>query len=417
MQRLEADLLVKNAAEVATPLAPPSFSPAPFATITGGAVAALQGRIVAVGETREVETQLDLRGNATVLDACGKTVTPGFVDCHTHPIFNGTREDEFEMRALGKSYEEITLAGGGIHSSVRSLRKASKDELVAQAWPRLDRFLSLGTTTIEAKSGYGLSVEDEIKMLEVIAELHQAHPIDLVPTFLGAHEVPDAYRNDKNGYVELVVKEMLPLVQDRQLAEFCDIFCESHVFSVAESRTILEAARKRGLKLKIHAEQLSRIGGTCLAAELGATSADHLDYAVKEDWLKMLENEVVPVVLPGAVYFLRKRTYANARAMLELGLPVAVATDLNPGSCMTESMPLMLNLASLAMGLTAAEGLTAATYHAALALDRGNLLGTLEVGKKADLVTWDIPNHKHIPYHFGVNLVHTVVKSGVIINH
>jgi len=412
---LKADLFIHHAAELATPLANSDFKPAQFRIIEDGALAAWNGEIVWVGKTVEAKGTIELQDSATVIDASGNTVTPGLVDCHTHPIFFGTREDEFGMRIAGKTYEEIAQAGGGIRASVRKLRGASKAQLIAAALPRLDRFLAHGTTTIEAKSGYGLTLADEIKSLEVIQELNRLHAVELVPTFLGAHEIPDEYRGDKSGYIDLLIKEMIPAVREHGLAEFCDIFCEAQVFNADDSRKILRAARAAGFKLKIHADQLSRNGGSALAAELGAVSADHLEFSTESDWEQLQRQRVVPVVLPGAVFFLGKENYAPARRMLNLGLPVAVATDFNPGTCMTESMPIMLTLSCLKLKLSPAEALTAATCHAALALARGNLLGTLEVGKKADAVIWDMPNHQHLPYHFGVNLVRTVIKSGRIV--
>ncbi|MFQ5823618.1 MAG: imidazolonepropionase [bacterium] len=412
---MKVDFLVKNAAELITPQGSPEFVPGSFLRIEDGALAAFQGKIVLVGKTSNVESQIERLENSEIVDATGKTITPGFIDCHTHPIFYDTRENEFEWRTLGKNYEEIAMAGGGIRSSVRSLRKASKEELVKATLPRLDRFLAHGTTTIEAKSGYGLSVEDEIKSLEVIAELNKIHPLELIPTFLGAHEIPDEYRKNRKNYINLIINKMIPLVLERNLAEFCDVFCESHVFSLDESRQILTAAKKAGLKIKIHADQLSHNGGASLAAELDAVSADHLEYTAEKDWQVMLEHQVLPVLLPGAVFFLGKEKYAPAKAMLKVGLPVAVATDFNPGTCMSESMPLILTISCLKLKLKPSEALTAATYHAALAIDRGNLLGTLEVGKRADLVIWDVPNYRHLPYHFGVNLAKTVIKSGKIV--
>ena len=412
---MQADFIIKNCAEIVTPLGSGEFKPASFGTIKNGALAAFEGEIVFVGKTAELDSQVETVDGAEIIDASGKVVTPGFVDSHTHPIFGDTRENEFEMRIMGKSYEEIALAGGGIRSSVRSLRNTSKEKLVEIILPRLDRFLAYGTTTIEAKSGYGLTFEDEIKSLEIINELNERHPLDLVPTFLGAHEIPDEYRDNNDGYIDLVINEMMPEVKERNLAEFCDIFCESHVFSVKDSRKILGAAKDIGFKLKIHADQLTRNGGTALAAELGATSADHLEYSDEGDWEKMVKHKVVPVLLPGAVFFLGKEKYAQAARMHEVGLPIAIATDFNPGTCMSESMPLMLTLACLKLKLKPAEALTAATYHAALAIDRGNLLGSLEVGKKADLVVWDVPNLSYIPYHFGVNLINAVIKSGKIV--
>lgn len=412
---MKADFLVKHAAELVTAQALSDFSPGSLLCIENGALAAFQGKIVFVGKSNEVEDKIELVDNSVVIDVTGKTVTPGFIDCHTHPIFFDTREKEFEMRILGKSYEEISQAGGGILSSVRSLRNASKEELIEKALPRLDRFLSHGTTTIEAKSGYGLSVEDEIRSLEVIDALNKIHPIDLIPTFLGAHEIPDEYRHNKKEYIDLIINEMIPKVAERNLAEFFDIFCEAHVFTVEDSRKILTAAKNAGLKLKIHADQLTANGGASLAAELDAISADHLEYTTVKDWQKMYQHKVVPVLLPGAVFFLGKDRYAPAKHMLKLGLPIAIATDFNPGTCMSESMPLMLTISCLKLKLKPSEAFIAATYHAALAVDRGNLLGTLEVGKEADLVVWDIPNIKHLTYHFGVNLAKTVIKKGKIV--
>ncbi|MFQ5675322.1 MAG: imidazolonepropionase [bacterium] len=412
---IQADVVVKNCAEIATPLGGRKFGPGQFQTIPDGAVAAFEGTIVFVGKTGDLRTQVELADGGTTIDAAGKVVTPGFIDCHTHPIFADTRENEFAMRLEGKSYEEIALAGGGIRSSVRSLRDMSKDDLIARVLPRLNRFLQYGTTTIEAKSGYGLSLEDELKSLEVIHEVDKIHPVDLVPTFLGAHETPDEFRGNKSGYVDLVIHDMMPEVKARGLAEFCDIFCESHVFSVEESRKILSAAKDIGFKLKIHADQLGKNGGAALAADLDATSADHLEYTDENDWRKMLDHKVIPVLLPGAVFFLAKERYAQARQMRDAGLPLALATDFNPGTCMSESMPLILTLACLKLKLRPFEALSAATLHAAMAIDRGNLLGSLEVGKKADLVIWDAPNHSYIPYHFGVNLVSAVVKSGKVV--
>ncbi|RMD95413.1 MAG: imidazolonepropionase [Calditrichaeota bacterium] len=412
---MQADLIIKNAAQIVTAQTTTDFSPASLKIIEDGALVIHEGKIVWVGEIHKLPSEIQRKPKTSVLDAHGKTVTAGFVDAHTHPIFFGTREDEFEMRVMGKSYEEIAQAGGGIRSSVRSLRNASREQLIQAALPRLDTFLAHGTTTIEAKSGYGLSLEDEIKSLEVIAELNNLHPVDLVPTFLGAHEIPDEYRSNKQAYIDLIIQEMIPEVVENKLAEFCDVFCEAHVFNAQESRKILQAAKEAGLKLKIHADQLTHNGGAQLAAELQAVSADHLEFTDEKDWQAMLDSKVVPVLLPGAVFFIGKSQYARAREMLQVGLPVAIATDFNPGTCMTESMPLIMTLSCLQLKLTPAEALIASTYHSALAIDRGNKIGTLEVGKKADVVIWDVPNYKHLAYHFGVNLANTVIKNGKIV--
>ncbi|MDZ7262393.1 MAG: imidazolonepropionase, partial [candidate division KSB1 bacterium] len=291
----------------------------------------------------------------------------------------------------------------------------SKEQLIEAALPRLNRFLEHGTTTIEAKSGYGLSVEDEIKSLEVIQELNAIHPMDLVPTFLGAHEVPDEFRSKKEDYIQLIIQEMIPQVVERGLAEFCDVFCEEGVFTIEEARHILSEAKEWGLKLKIHADQLTPGGGGYLAGELGAVSAEHLEYVTSEEIRLMAEKGVIPVLLPGAVFFLGMEKYAPAREMIKAGLPVALATDFNPGSCMTESMAIILTLACIKMKMTPAEVIVASTLNAARAIDRRDSLGSLEVGKKADLVIWDMPDYRHLPYHFGVNLAEIVIKNGMVV--
>lgn len=386
-------------------------------SVIDGAVAAVKGQVVAVGTTAEVEATVSSGPETKIIDARGKVVMPGFVDPHTHPVFAGTREDEFELRIKGASYQEIAASGGGIRASVRSLRQASEKELREQARPRLDRMLSFGTTTAEAKSGYGLNLAAELKSLEAIADLNREHPLDLIPTFLGAHEFPDEFRKNRGEYIRQICEEMLPQVVQRRLAEFCDIFCEQGVFEVQESRQILTEAKRAGLKLKLHADELAASGGSFLAAEMGAVSADHLVFVDDAGIKAMVEAGVIPVLLPGTTFSLGLDRYAPARKMIEAGLPVALATDLNPGSCMTESMPMIITLACLQMKMTPAEAITAATINAAHAVDRGNILGSLETGKRADLVVWDMPNYQILPYHFGVNLVDTVVKSGRVVYH
>jgi len=300
-------------------------------------------------------------------------------------------------------------------SSVRSVRQLSKDELIRLALPRLNRFLSYGTTTIEAKSGYGLSLKDEIKILEVIKKLNQIHPLSLVPTFLGAHEIPDEYRERREEYIDLVINEIIPEVAKKKLALFCDVFCEKDVFNIDESRKILETAKSYGLKPKLHADQLISFGGSELAAELKAVSADHLEFISDSGIEKMKQSGTTAVLLPGAVFGLGKDNYPPARKMIDMGLPVALATDFNPGSSFTESMPMILSLACLRMKLTPAEAITAATINSAYAIDKGNSIGSLEQGKKADMVVWDVKNYKEIPYHYGVNLVDKVIKDGEVV--
>lgn len=383
-----------------------------LAIIEDGAIAVSGGEIVELGKTDDVLRKVKVNKQTRVIDAQDKVVLPGFVDCHTHPVFATTREEEFDMRVRGKSYQEIAAAGGGIKSSVKNLRAKSKQELIDFALPYLDRLLSYGTTTIEAKSGYGLSLEDEIKMLEVIKELNDRHPIDLIPTFLGAHEIPLEYKDRKSEYIDLIINKMIPEVAERKLAVFCDIFCEKGVFDIEESRRILSAAKDHGFKLKLHAEQLSPLGGSKLAAELGAICADHLEFVDDEGIRMMKEAGVIGVLLPGASFGLGMKEYPPARKMIDAGLPVALATDFNPGSSFTESMPMIMSLSCLMMRMTSAETVTASTINSAYAVDKANEVGSIEVGKKADLVVWNIRNYKEIPYHYGVNLVDQVIKDG-----
>jgi imidazolonepropionase len=411
------DLLIQNASQLVT-LKSKQTGPRTgtymeeVGIIEDGAVAVSGDRITAVGKTQEVLRQIQIDDKTKIIDATKKVVLPGFVDCHTHPVFGATREEEFDMRVRGRSYQEIAAAGGGIKSSVRTLRSKSKQELIEFALPYLDRLLSYGTTTIEAKSGYGLSLEDEIKMLEVIQELNHLHPIDLIPTFLGAHEVPPEYRDKKSEYIDLIINQMIPEVAKRKLAVFCDIFCEKGVFDIEESRKILTAAKENGFKLKLHADQLSALGGSKLAAELGAVSADHLEFIDDEGIRSMKDAGVIGVMLPGASFGLGMKEYPPARKMIDAGLPIALATDFNPGSSFTESMPMIMSLSCLMMKMTPAETVTASTINSAYAVEKANEVGSIEVGKKADLVIWNIQSYKEIPYHYGVNLVDQVIKNG-----
>jgi imidazolonepropionase len=383
--------------------------------IENGAVAVSENKIVAVGKTDEVMRQIKVDDRTKIIDAKDRVILPGFVDCHTHPVFAATREEEFDMRVRRKSYQEIAAAGGGIKSSVKALRSKSKEDLIQLTLPRLDRMLSYGTTTIEAKSGYGLSLEDEIKMLEVIGDLNRLHPIDLIPTFLGAHEVPEEYKDRRTDYIKLITDEMIPEVAKRKLAVFCDIFCEKGVFDIEESRKILTAAKEHGFKLKLHADQLSALGGAKLAAELRAVSADHLEY-IDDEGIKMMKDAgVIGVLLPGASFGLGMKEYPPARKMIDEGLPVALATDFNPGSSFTESVPMIMSLACLMMKMTPAETVTASTINSAYAVDKANEVGSMEKGKKADLVIWNVQNFKEIPYHYGVNLVDQVIKDGKVV--
>jgi imidazolonepropionase len=350
-----------------------------------------------------------------LIDAYGKTVMPGLVDPHTHLVFAGTRENEFAMRIQGKSYQEIAAGGGGINATVAATRTAGRQELKAAARKALDRMLTLGTTTVEAKSGYGLELETELKMLEVIRDLNDEGPMTVIPTFMGAHEIPSEFRQNPEAYVDLVITRMLPEVAARKLARFCDVFCETGVFTVEQSERILSAAVALGLEPRVHADELSDLGGAALAARVKARTADHLLFASDDGMRRMAEAGVIAVLLPGTAYFLRLERYARARDMIAAGVPVALATDFNPGSCMTESLPLILNMACTQMRMLPAEAITAATINAAWAIGEEDCVGSLEVGKQADILILGAPSHEHLCYHFGVNLVETVIKSGKVI--
>jgi imidazolonepropionase len=369
--------------------------------IRDGVMMVRDGMIAHVGPRGEFDLP------AEIVDAGNKVVMPGFVDAHTHPVFGGNRADEFEKRASGATYQEISAAGGGIRSTVRKTRAASEDELFAAASRYTQWFLRGGTTTIEAKSGYGLSLEDEMKMLRVI---HRMSPIRAIPTFLGAHEIPDEYRDRREDYINLVIHDMLPAA--RKLAEYCDIFCEPHVFPVADARRILLAAKEHGFKLRMHVDQLSNSGGAALAAELGAVTADHLEHTEAPGIEAMRQAGVQPVLLPGSVYALGLKRYPDARAMIEAGLAVVLATDFNPGSSPTPSMQMILSLASTHMKMTPAESITAATINAAYSLQRGAEIGSLEPGKRADFVIHDCADHREIAYFFGVQSAASVFIGG-----
>ena len=378
--------------------------------VEGGALLVRGGVVECAGTRAEVEPLIGER--CEFADAGGRVVTPGFVDAHAHPVFAGDRADEFEKRAAGASYQEIAAAGGGIRSTVRRTRAATEEELYAAALRRERWFLRTGTTTVEAKSGYGLSVEDELKMLRVVRRLDRDGRLNYVPTFLGAHEVPDEYRGRRESYLELVIREMLPRVAAEGLAEFCDIFCEEKVFTVEESRRVLEAARGHGLGLRVHADQLTRGGGALLAASLGAKTADHLEHTDAEGIAALKRAGVQPVLLPGSVYALGSARYPAAREMIEAGLAVVLATDFNPGSSPTPSMTMILSLASTHMKMTPAEGLSAATVNAAYSLGRGEEMGTLERGKRADFVIHDCADYRELAYFFGVEHAHATYIGG-----
>lgn len=413
-QLTEADLIIKSAAELLT-LSPSFREESGLGIIRNGTVVVKSGKIFWIGKKDELPGEFVLNPRSQEIDATGKVVMPGLIDSHTHLIFAGSRENEFELRIQGISYLEIAERGGGILSTVEATRRASFEELFSLGKKRLGRLLSKGVTTIEAKSGYGLSLQDELKILQVMKALQTDHPIDIVPTFLGAHSVPKEFKNDRERYINLITEEMIPKVAQENLAEFCDVFCEEKAFNLDESRKILETGKRYGLKPKIHADQLSPGGGAELAAELGAFSADHLEYVSQTGIERMAEKMVTAVLLPGASFFLSMKRFPPVREMIEKGVAVSLATDLNPGSSMTESLPLMMTMGCTMFKMIPKEVIQATTIHAARSMGRENEIGSLEVGKRADILILDIPNYKYLPYHFGVDHVETVIKSGTVV--
>ncbi|MFN2530750.1 MAG: imidazolonepropionase [Pyrinomonadaceae bacterium] len=378
--------------------------------INDGALLVTDGRITAVGKRDSIERLAPT--DAALVDAGGRITLPGFVDAHTHPVFAGTRADEFEQRALGITYQEIAAGGGGIQSTVNATRQASLEDLVSNGKRYAQWFLRAGTTTIEAKSGYGLSLKDEIKILRTIKQLDRATSLRYVSTFLGAHSVPPEYQSRRAEYVSLIVEEMLPRIAQEKLSEFCDVFCEQNVFTIDDSSKILSSARCHGLGLRIHADQLSLSGGAKLAAELETTTADHLEYTDTDGIAALKGAGVQPVLLPGSVYALGSNRYPAAREMIEAGLPVILATDFNPGSSPTPSMLMILSLAATHMKMRPAEAITATTINAAYSLKLGYEIGSLESGKVADFVIYDCDDYRELGYFFGVEHAWKVYASG-----
>ncbi|MGE6517087.1 imidazolonepropionase [Lysinibacillus sphaericus] len=385
------------------------------AIVPHGSVLIENDRIVAIGTFAQLEADYpDLLKAAEVIDASGKVVMPGLVDCHTHLVHGGTREQEFNMRLNGSTYMDIMNAGGGIHATTKHTREASFDELYGKTLRHLDVFLKHGITTVEAKSGYGLDWENERKQLEVAKKLQATHAIDIVSTFMGAHAVPRDYKGREDEFVDILVDEMLPKVAELGLAEFNDVFCEKGVFTPEQSRRILEAGKALELTPKIHADEIEPYKGAELAAEVGAISAEHLLVASDEGIRKMAATGTIAVLLPGTAFFLRA-PFARGRLMIDEGVPVAISTDFNPGSSPTMSLPFIMNLACMYMGMTLEEVLTATTINAAYALNRGNQIGSLEVGKQADVIMLDVANYKQLQYFYGMNHTHTVIKNGRIV--
>lgn len=401
------DILIKNASELVTlkgPNAPRTKQQmSDLSIINNGSIAMHDGKIVEIGKNLNYSAE-------KTIDAHGKTVMPGFVDSHTHLVFAGSREFELDMKLKGFSYMDILKKGGGIFYTVNETRKASDDQLIKESKNRLDTMLLHGTTTCEAKSGYGLDTKTELKILKVQKQLQKLHPIDIVSTFLGAHAIPKELGSDE--YVDQIIDEMLP--KTKGLARFCDVFCEKGVFTVDQSRRILEAGKEYGLTPKIHADEIVDTGGAGLAAKVGAVSADHLLMSSDTGLKAMARSGVIGVLLPGTPFSLMMKDYSNARKMIKLGVPVALATDLNP-NCFTENMQFMVQLACLNMKMTPAEAVTAATFNSACAIGLNDRVGSLEPGKQADILILNCPSHMFMPYHFGVNLVDAVIKNGSLI--
>ncbi|HUR27107.1 MAG TPA: imidazolonepropionase [Planctomycetota bacterium] len=413
--RTPIDLLVHSTGELCTPLGTTPRSGSALGEVqrlAGGAVAVDSGRIVAVGSRQDLERRFEARAE---LDGEGGLVLPGLVDAHTHPVFAAGREDEFELRTRGKTYVEIAAAGGGILSSVRGVRGASKEQLLKLLERRLERFLDLGTTTIEAKSGYGLSLEAELKSLEVLRAARERGAVDIAPTFLGAHEFPEEYRTRRSAYVELLLEEWLPRVAESRLAEFADVFTEQHVFDLEASRRLMERARSLGLRLRMHVDQLSALGGAELAARLRVDSADHLEFVSDAGIAALAEAGVVAVLCPLVPLYLRIEHEAPARRMIDAGVPIAISTDFNPGSCPMQSLPQVMTWAALRYRMSADECLTAATLNPACSLGRGAEIGTLEAGKRADVVIFSCSSLRQLVAEFGASPVRAVIVRGRVV--
>lgn len=410
---ISAGKIVTTTGASQTPLTGRDFSR--VTVIENGAVAIASGKILAVGKKEEIEKSYPLEQARRVIEAPGKTITPGFIDPHTHTVFGGSREDEFALRISGVPYLEILQKGGGILDTVRATRETPYQDLLEKSRKNLDRMILGGTTTAEVKSGYGLDLDTELKMLQVIKQLDKEHFMDLEPTFLGAHAIPREYRDRPDDFIDFMAEEVLPRVAQAELAKNCDIFCEEGIFNIEQSRRLLKKAQELGFDIRFHADEMVSLGGAQLAAELGARSADHLLKISREGMQAMAEKGVVATLLPATPFTLMKDEYAPAREMIEAGVAVALASDFNPGSCPTHSLPLVMTLSCLQMKLTPEEALNGVTINAAHSLGKAGEIGSIEAGKRGDLVIWDAPNHRFLPYHYGTNLVDTVVKNGRVV--
>ena len=408
-------LLIKNAAQVVTPQGHTAIKGASMKDVKiyeNASVLIEDGHIVAVGDGAEWAKTVPVDKQ---IDATGKTVLPGFVDSHTHFVFGGYRADEFLWRMEGMTYMEIMERGGGINNTMKATRNASAEELIEHSMDILEKMLAFGITTVEGKSGYGMDHDTELKQLEVMKELEQRQPVEIVRTFLGAHSIPPEYKGRNEEFLEFLIKEVMPDVKKADLAQFCDIFCEKGVFSIEESRKFLQQAKDMGFDLKIHADEIVTLGGAELGAELGCTSADHLLHASDEGIKALANSDTVATLLPTTAFCL-KEPFAPARKMIDAGCAVALATDFNPGSGFTNSVPLMIALGVIYMGMTAEEAITALTLNGAAAVGRADTIGSIEEGKQADIVILQYPSYKFLPYHTGVNIVETVIKKGQVVH-
>ena len=406
-------LLIRNIGVLQTPegiLSACGSAQARNKKLTNAAILCDNGVIKAITENGE----LPPCEGAIVIDGGGRLATPGLVDSHTHLVFGGWRQHEIPLKLRGASYLDILRAGGGILDTVRHTRAASEEELFKRSAGFLDEMLAMGVTTVEAKSGYGLDIENELKQLRVIRRLNETYAVDLVPTFMGAHAVPDEFTGNADGYIDYLCETVLPVIAQEGLAEFCDVFCEDSVFDVAQSRRLLATAKQLGLRAKIHADEIEEIGGAALAGEIGAISAEHLIATGECGMAALAKAGVTAVLLPQTSFYLNKN-YAQARRMMELDIPVAIASDFNPGSCPSLNLQLAMNLGYLKYRMKPEEILTAVTLDAACAIGRGREIGTLEVGKRADIVLWDAPDLEMLCYRFGSNQAHTVIKKGEIV--
>ena len=418
---MHKNLIIKNAAQLVTCSgfkAKQGKEMSNLHVIEDGALVIENGTIRSVGKTNDIlrgfnEKETDIC-EFNVIDAAGKAVLPGFVDSHTHFVFGGYRAEEFSWRLRGDSYMDILERGGGILSSVKATRAATKETLIKTGVQRLNSMLSFGVTTVEGKSGYGLDLKTEIKQLEVMKELNRRHPIDVISTFLGAHALPEEYKGRADAFIDDIIDNVLPVVVDNNLAEFCDVFCEKNVFSVEQSRRLLLKAKENGLNIKIHADEIERLGGAELAAEIGAVSADHLLQASDKGIHSIAKAGVVATLLPGTAFCL-KELYAKGRYMIDNNCAVALASDLNPGSCFSESIPLIVALATLYMNIGTEEAITALTINGAAALGRADTIGSLDIGKYGDVIILKYPSYQFIPYHVGISTVEKVIKRGELV--